>query len=145
MQNDTQEIAVSKAALWTGRVLSALPVLFMLILPIYFQLHIEKVQEGMTKYGYPNTVGRTILTVEMLCALIYAIPQTATLGAILLSGYLGGATATHVHAGEPWFFPVIFGVIAWLGLYLRDPRLRALVPFRSLPSRSVLQREPVQA
>ena len=57
--------------------------------------------------------------------ILYAIPQTAVLGAILLTGYLGGAVATHVRAGEPWFFPVIFGVLVWLGLFLRDPRRRA--------------------
>jgi hypothetical protein len=71
-----------------------------------------------------------VLIIEILCVILYAIPQTAVLGAILLTGYLGGAVATHVHAGEPWFFPVIMGVIVWLGLVLRDPRLRELAPLR---------------
>jgi hypothetical protein len=62
--------------------------------------------------------------------ILYAIPQTAVLGAILLTGYLGGAVSTHVRAGEPFFFPVIVGVLVWLGLVLRDPRLRSLAPLR---------------
>ena len=72
-----------------------------------------------------------IIIVEVVCAVIYAIPQTSILGAILLTGYLGGAVSTHVRAGEPFFLALIVGVLVWLGLYLRDERLRALVPLRS--------------
>jgi hypothetical protein len=90
------------------------------------------VKESMKKYGYPEGVAVPLMIVEIVCALIYAIPQTATLGAILLTGYLGGAVATHVHAAEfaqiP--FPVVFGILVWLGLLLRDPYLRRLLPFR---------------
>jgi hypothetical protein len=68
--------------------------------------------------------------VEIACALIYAIPQTSVFGAILLTGYLGGATATHVRVGEPFFLPVIVGIVVWLGLFLREGRLRALLPLR---------------
>jgi hypothetical protein len=71
-----------------------------------------------------------ILVVELCCVLLYLIPQTAVLGAILLTGYLGGATATHVRVDEAYFMPVVVGILVWLGLYLRDPRLRALVPWR---------------
>jgi hypothetical protein len=131
-QYQSQTLRVSKGVLWTGRVLSALPVLLMFGGGLYMQFHIADVQQGMEKYGYPASVARPILTVEMICALIYAIPQTATLGAILLTGYLGGAVATHVHASEPWFIPVIVGVVVWLGLWLREPRLRALLPLRCL-------------
>ena len=92
----------------------------------------EKVSEGMTKYGYPASVAKPILIAEILCGLIYAIPQTATLGAVLLTGYLGGAVATHVHAGEPFFFPIIFGLLVWLGLWLRDGRFRPLLPLRKV-------------
>ena len=70
---------------------------------------------------------------EVACTVIYLIPRTAVLGAILLTGYLGGATATHVRIGEPWFMPVLLGVVVWLGIYLRDPRLRALIPLRRSP------------
>jgi hypothetical protein len=70
--------------------------------------------------------------IEICCALLYAIPRTAVLGAVLLTGYLGGAIATHVRVGDPSFVtPLVLGMIAWAGLYLRDPRLRALLPLRS--------------
>jgi hypothetical protein len=77
-------------------------------------------------------VGRPLFIVEIICAILYAVPQTAVLGAILLTGYLGGAIATHVRAAEPFWFPIPFAVLIWLGLYLRDARVRALVPIRGL-------------
>src|SRR3954469_19998577 len=124
----------SKGMLWTGRVISAIPILMMggIGLVMLFAAP-EKVREGMTKYGYPAGVARPLLIIEIICAVLYLIPQTAVLGAILLTGYLGGAVATHVRAGEmpQLWFPVIFGVLVWLGLLLRDARLRALLPFRS--------------
>jgi len=67
---------------------------------------------------------------ELACTIIYAIPRTAVLGAILLTGYLGGAILTHLRIGDPFWNPIIPGVLVWLGLYLRDPRLRALAPLR---------------
>lgn len=125
--------ATSQAALWIGRVISAIPVLFMTIGGIFFFFFApEKVAEGMTKYGYPAGAAKPILIAEILCGLLYAIPQTATLGAILLTAYLGGAVATHVHAGEPFFFPIILGVLVWLGLFLRDARFRPLLPLRKV-------------
>ena len=120
-----------KGMLWTGRVISAIPVLMMAGMGTF--MLVAKPQEavdGMVKYGYPASAGRPILIAMIASAIVYAVPQTAVLGAILLTGYLGGAVATHVRAGEPWFFPVIFGVLVWLGLFLRDARVRALVPFR---------------
>jgi hypothetical protein len=72
-----------------------------------------------------------IIIVEIACAVLYAIPRTSVLGAILLTGYLGGATSTHVRAGEPFYLAVGTGIVVWLGLYLRDERLRALIPLRS--------------
>jgi hypothetical protein len=92
----------------------------------------DKITEGMTKYGYPANVGRPLTVVQIVCVVLYAIPQTSTLGAILLTGWLGGAVATHVRAGEPFWFAVIMGLIVWLGLYLRDARVRALTPLRRL-------------
>ena len=77
-----------------------------------------------------SRVVRPLFFVELACVLLYVIPQTAVLGAILLTGYLGGAVATHVRAGEPFWFPIIFGILIWLGLVLRDARIRALVPLR---------------
>lgn len=86
--------------------------------------------EGMAKFGYPESLLTPLGVVEVTCTLVYLFPRTATLGAVLLTGYLGGATATHVRVSDPWFMPVIVGVLVWLGLYLRDARVRALLPLR---------------
>jgi hypothetical protein len=124
----------SKKMFWTGWVLSILPILFMGVLGLILLLAKPGViEEGMIKYGYPPGSGRVITWVEIACVILYAIPRTSVLGAILLTGYLGGAVSTHVRAGEPFYLPVIVAVIIWLGLYFRDPRLRALVPFRKQP------------
>jgi hypothetical protein len=92
-----------------------------------------KIQEGLAAQGWPAGIAYTILALEVGSALIYAIPQTAVLGAILLTGYLGGAVATHLRVGEngPAVVPVILGVLVWLGLLLRDARVRSLLPLRS--------------
>ena len=120
-----------KAMLWTGRVISAIVVLVMGAMgAVMFIMFPPMVLEGMTKHGYPAYVARPLLAVEVVCAVLYLIPQTAVLGAILLTGYLGGAVATHVRVGEPYGMAVLFGVLVWLGLYLRDGRVRELVPFR---------------
>jgi hypothetical protein len=87
--------------------------------------------EGLAHFGFNPNVLIPLGIVELACTILYVIPQTAVLGAILLTGYLGGATVTHLRVGEPFIAPVIAGVIVWLGIYLRDPRLRALVPWRS--------------
>ena len=124
---------VSKGAWWAGWIISAIPILMMGVLGIVIMLFFRKVaEEGNAKYGYPPGVTVPLFIVEVLCVLLYAVPRTAVLGAILLTGYLGGAVATHVRAGEPWFFPVIMGVLVWLGLLLREPRLRSLLPLRKV-------------
>ena len=69
--------------------------------------------------------------VSLVCAILYAIPQTSILGGILLAAYFGGATATHVRLGQPFWFPIVFGILTWLALYLREPRLRKLIPLRT--------------
>ena len=123
---------VSKAALWIGRILSTLPVLLLLMGPVMFVMNRAEVTKGMHQYGYPERVALPLVMVELVCALLYAIPRTAVLGAVLLTGYLGGAVATHVRAGEPiWWFPVFVGIVIWLGLFLRDRRVRALLPLRT--------------
>ena len=120
-----------KIALWTGRVLSALPVLMMLGGAIYSLIKPAAVREGFAQFGYPERFFTAIIIVEIACVVLYVIPQTAVLGAILLTGYLGGAVATHVRIADPAFFmPVLVGVIVWLGLFLREPRLRSLIPLR---------------
>ena len=130
MASDTQTARPSKAALWTGRVISALPVLMMLAGAVFSFVKPAAAREGMVKHGYAEHHAVPIVVVELCCVLLYVIPQTAVLGAILLTGYLGGATATHVRVDEAFFIPVVVGVLLWLGLYLRDPRLRALSPLR---------------
>ena len=122
-----------KAAFVAGWIISAIPILWMGVLGTVFALtNRAMVEENMTKYGYPVSSITVIQIVAVACVILYAIPQTAVLGAILLTGYLGGAVATHVQKSEPWFFPVVFGVSVWLGLVLRDPRLRALAPLRKV-------------
>ena len=133
MEPDTT--AVSKKALWAGRIVSALPVLFLLMDGIMKLIKPAPVVDATVKVGYPATTIVPLGIVLLVCTILYVIPRTSVLGAILLTGYLGGAVATHVRVGDPLFshvlFPVYLGVMIWLGLYLRDNRLRALVPLRS--------------
>jgi hypothetical protein len=90
-----------------------------------------EVVEGFTgKFGYPPQTLTPLGVVELTCAVLYAIPQTAVLGAVLVTGYLGGAVATHVRVSDVWIPPAVLGVLAWVGLYLREPRLRELLPLR---------------
>ena len=130
MQTVAQTAPVSKAPLWTGRVLSALPVLMFLGSATMKLTHGAPVVQNMTHLGYSESVLMPLGIVELACTILYAVPRTAVLGAILLTAYLGGATATHVRVGEPFFMPIVIGVLLWLGLYLRDPALRAFVPLR---------------
>jgi hypothetical protein len=119
----------SKGTLWAGRIISGLPVLFLLVDGAMKLVKPAPVVEATVGLGYPESVIVPIGVVLIVCTILYLIPKTSVLGAILLTGYLGGAVATHVRTGESLFsiiFPVIFGVLLWLGLYLRDSRLRAL-------------------
>ena len=119
--------------IWTGRVLSAIPILLLGATSSFAFLHPPSFVEGMTKFGYPQSTYVVIGVLELGSALIYAIPRTAVLGAILMTGYLGGAVATHVRIGDPGYpVAVVTGIVVWAGLYLRDERLRALLPLRRL-------------
>jgi DoxX-like family len=134
MESTAQLIQVSKAKLWTGRVISGLVVLFMLFDGISKVMKPQKVIDATVRIGFPVTTIVGIGITLLVCTLLYVIPNTSILGAILLTGYLGGATAAQVRAGSPTFetvFPVIFGIFVWLGVYLREPRVRRLVPLRS--------------
>ena len=125
---------VSKKMLWAGRIVSALPALFLLMDAVMKFFKPPVVVETTVKLGYPESTIIGMGIVLLISTILYMIPRTAVLGAILLTGYLGGAVATHVRMGEgafPILFPVFFGVLLWLGLYLRDERLRTLVPLRS--------------
>lgn len=135
MQSESSAHAVSKKALWAGRIVSALPVLFLLMDGVMKLVKPPVVVEATVKLGYPESTILPLGVVLLICVAIYLVPQTSVVGAILLTGYLGGAVATHVRVGDPLpfhtLFPVYFGVLIWLGLYLRDARLRALVPLRT--------------
>lgn len=122
----------SKRMVWVGRVMSALVVLFLLVDGVGKVLRLETAVEGTVQLGYPEGLVVEIGIVLLSCTVIYVIPRTSILGAILLTGYLGGATATQVRVEDPWFlFPVLFGVLLWAGLFVRDARLRALMPLRT--------------
>lgn len=126
-----QPARVSNKMLWAGRIISALPVLMLLFSAAMKFAKPAAVVEGFTHLGYPEHLALALGILELTCTLLYVIPQTSVLGAILLTGYLGGAIATHVRIGEQFIMPVILGALVWLGLYLRDLRLRALIPLRS--------------
>jgi DoxX-like family len=120
---------IDKRTLWAGRIISALPVLFLLLDAIMKLVKPPFVVEATVQLGYPESVIVGIGIVLLACTILYLIPRTAVLGAILLTGYLGGAIATHVRVGGPLFniiFPVILGAMVWGGLYLRDQRVRRL-------------------
>jgi hypothetical protein len=91
-------------------------------------MHPPSLDEGFKHLGWPVTAALGLGVVELLSVVCYLIPRTAVLGAVLLTGYLGGAIATHARLGEPFVAPIILGVVVWAGLWLRDPRLRALLP-----------------
>jgi len=120
-----------KAMLWTGRVLSGLAVaMFVMSAAMKLSQQPQVVQGWEGKEGYPLSTLVPIGIVELVCVALYAVPRTAVLGALLLTAYLGGATATHVRISDPFIAPIVIGVVVWAGLYLRDARIRALVPLR---------------
>ena len=134
MSSVSKTAPISNKQLWAGRIISALPVLFLLFDGVMKLFKPKFVVEATVQLGYSESVIVPLGAVLTICTVLYAIPRTAVLGAILLTGYLGGAVATHVHHRDPLFnilFPVIFGILLWGGLYLRDERLRALLPLRS--------------
>jgi hypothetical protein len=134
MQSVDQTNPNPKALRWIGWILSVLPALMLLLGGVMNLTKAPAAVEGAVKLGFPESVVFGLGVVVVICVILYLIPQTAVLGAILLTGWLGGAVASHVRAGDPWahiIVPPVFGAILWLGLYLRDPRLRALIPIRT--------------
>jgi hypothetical protein len=117
-----------------GQILTALPVLFLAFDVVIKLMRIDPVLDSFRELGYPVSLAIWIGTLELVCLALYLIPRTAVLGAILLTGYLGGAIATHVRLGNPLFshvlFPIYVALPLWAGLYLREERLRALIPVR---------------
>lgn len=131
MSSDPNVPRTSNKLVWAGRILSALPIPLLVMSAVMKLSQAPDAVKGFGDFGYDPNILVPLGIVELLCVILYIIPQTAVLGAILLTGYLGGATATHVRVGDAFIAPVIMGVILWLGLYLRDPRLRVLVPWRT--------------
>ena len=117
--------------LWVSYAVSALPVLMLLFSSIMKLAKPPSVVESFAHLGYDDSVALGLGLVELLCTLLYVTPRTSVLGAILLTGYLGGATATHLRIGEPYYMAVLLGILLWGGLFLRDERLRLLIPLRT--------------
>ena len=131
MQTAITANSISPKIIWVGRILSTLPVLLLCMSGAMKLIQPAGFAEQAAPMGYKTNVLFWIGIVEIVCTALYVIPQTAVLGAILLAAYLGGATATHVRVGDVFIAPVLVGVLVWGGLYLRDPRMRALIPFRT--------------
>jgi hypothetical protein len=127
--------SVSGKSLWAGRIITGLVAAFLLFDAVIHLMKPAPVVEGFAKLGFPIRFAIPLGIIELVCVLLYVTPRTSILGAILLTGYLGGAIAIQLPTGNPFFgevlFPVYIGVFLWGGIYLRDEKLRALVPLRS--------------
>jgi hypothetical protein len=131
MSTDTNLAPVSKISFWVGCAMSVPPVLLLLMSGVMKIIQNAEAVKGFA--GWPAGVVVPIGIVEISCTVIYLVPRTSVLGAILLTGYLGGATATVVQMGTPYFaiMTVGLGVLVWGGLFMREPRVRALIPLKS--------------
>ena len=134
MQPSTQTSPISKRRLWTGRILSGFAVLFLVFDAVVKFTKIAPVVDAFAQLGYPIGLAPTIGSIALICVAVYVIPRTSVLGAVLLTGYLGGAIASQLRVGNPLFshvlFPIYVAVLIWGGLYLRDEQLSALIPVR---------------
>ena len=135
MQSAIQPGSLSKKALWGGRIMSGLVTAFLLFDAVIHLLKPAPVVEAFAKLHLPLSLAVELGIVELLCLVLYVIPRTSILGAVLLTGYLGGAVAIQMTTSNSLFgeilFPVYVGVLVWGGIYLRDDRLRTLFPWRS--------------
>jgi hypothetical protein len=135
MQATTQARSISKKSLWAGRITTGIIVAFLLFDAVIHLMKPAPVVEAFAKLGFPLRLAVPLGIIELVCILLYVVPRTSILGAILLTGYLGGAIAIQLPTGNSLFgevlFPVYIGVILWGGIYLRDDRLRTLIPLRS--------------
>jgi DoxX-like family len=134
MQPGATSAAPSKKALWAGWILGVLPALMLTMSGLMKLVQPTAVVEGFEHLGWPVSLAVGLGVVEIGCTIVYLIPSTTILGAILLTGYLGGAMATHLRIGESLVPPLLVGVVVWLGIFLREPRLRALIPLRKTAS-----------
>lgn len=131
MPTTTQAVQSSRGMLWTGRIITTLVSLFLLFDCSVKLMKTPSAVQGTVQLGYPERTVVPIGLVLLASLAFYLLPRTSILGAILLTGYLGGATATMVRVSSPWvLFPVVIGMLVWAGLYFRDDQLRALIPLR---------------
>lgn len=122
--------AASGKAVWTGRVITGVVSLLFLFSAAMKFIGGEDVKQGMAHLGLSEAMTIPLGILELVCTVIYMIPATSVLGAILLAGYIGGAICTHWRVGDPFLPQIAIGLVVWLGIYLREPRLRALIPLR---------------
>jgi hypothetical protein len=120
----------SGKVVWAGRVISALPCLVFFFSAALKLKGGPELDKGMAHLGLPASMVVPLAILELSCVAVYLIPPTAVLGAILLAGYLGGAICTHWRVGDPFIVQIVLGLLLWLGLYLREPRLKELLPLR---------------
>jgi hypothetical protein len=133
MEAGTQGAQASKSGVWAGRIITVLVVLFLIADAVPKIMRVSAVVKATAQAGYPEGLVAPIGITLLVCVVVYVIPRTAVLGAILLTGYLGGATATMVRIQNHWFMlPVSFGILVWAGLFFRDERVRALIPIRKI-------------
>jgi hypothetical protein len=123
-------VAASGKVVWVGRIISILVSLLFVLSALMKVRGGAEVTQGMAHLGLPESMRLPLAVVEFACAVIYLIPATVVLGAILLTGFIGGAMCTHWRIGEPVFMHIALGILVWLGLYLREDRLKALIPVR---------------
>ena len=125
-------VPVLKTKLWIGHALSGLVILFLLFDSVIKFVNPAPVADAFAHVGWPSNLAVALGGILLLCTLMYAIPRTSILGALLLTGYLGGAVATHLRVGDPMFshvlFPIYIGIALWTGLFVRDERVRTLLP-----------------
>jgi hypothetical protein len=135
MPISVETAAPSKARLWTGRILTILTTLFLLFDGVMKLVQPLPVTKAMTQLGFPLHLSVPIGIILLICTALYALPSTSVLGSVLLTGYLGGAVVSQMRIGAPLFgntlFPIYFAVLLWAAIYLREPRLRALIPVRT--------------
>lgn len=133
MQPATQKVAVSKGSLWTGYVLSAIPTLLVLMGAVMDLSGSKEAVESALQLGYPASSVRVIGVLSLIAVVLYVVPKTAVLGGLFMTAFFGAAVATHIRAGQSlaWCLPaVLVCTLCWAGLYLREPRLRDLLPLR---------------
>jgi hypothetical protein len=131
LSSNTDVVTISRKSIWTGRIISAIPVLFLIFDAFIKFTNIAPVIDAFQRLGIPVSLAKVIGTLELICLVLYLIPRTSIFGAILFTGFLGGAVAIHVRVGDPLFshvlFPIYVGLLLWIGLYLRNERLRELI------------------